>query len=60
MQYSEIISEIKSNRNPEAVAGMARFGINETGGWQEPLTQAQAPSRRSLRQASRLHLSLLQ
>ena len=28
MQYSEIISEIKSNRNPGAVAGMTRFGIN--------------------------------
>ncbi|MFZ3166693.1 MAG: DNA alkylation repair protein [Candidatus Methanoperedens sp.] len=28
MQYEEILNRLKSLSNPEAVAGMARFGIN--------------------------------
>lgn len=28
MQYREVLKRLKSLSNPEAVAGMARFGIN--------------------------------
>ena len=28
MQYDEILAQLRSLSNPEAVAGMARFGIN--------------------------------
>jgi hypothetical protein len=28
MEYEEILKRLKSLANPEAVAGMARFGIN--------------------------------
>ena len=28
MQYNDIIQKLKSSANPEAVKGMARFGIN--------------------------------
>jgi len=28
MEHDEILKRLKSSANPEAVAGMARFGIN--------------------------------
>jgi len=31
MQYEEILEKLKSLADPEAVVGMARYGINQTG-----------------------------